>query len=50
MKLTLGLLAVASYGATFALLNAGFPATPLYVSLIASAGAIALIIVEWARV
>jgi hypothetical protein len=50
MKLFTGLMAVVAYGVSAHLLIAGFPATPLYVAMVASAGAIGLIIVEWARV
>ena len=48
MKLITALGAVVAYGTTYSLLHSGFPVLPLYVSLFASAGAIALIMVEWA--
>lgn len=50
MKLFTGLTAVVAYGLSAHLLFAGFPATPLYIAMVASAGALGLIVVEWSRV
>lgn len=49
-KLATGLTAVAAYGVVAHMFFAGMPQVPLMVSLVASTGAIALIIVEWSRV
>lgn len=49
-KLVVGLTAVTAYGVVAHMLNAGMPQAPLMVSLVASAGVVGLIIVEWSRV
>lgn len=48
-KLVTGLGAVLAYGVASYLLMTGFPALPLWIAVIASAVAVGLIIVEWAR-
>ena len=50
MKLFTGLMAVVTYVISAQLLFAGFPATPLYIAMVASSGAIGLIVVEWSHV
>jgi len=50
IKLATGLVAIASFGVVAHMLNAGMPQIPLMVSLVASTGAVGLIIVEWSRV
>lgn len=49
IKLITGLGAVLEYGVASYLLMIGMPALPLWIAVVASAEAIGLIIVEWAR-
>lgn len=49
MKLITGLAAVGAYGVAAHLLFVGFPPVGLWVAIIASAAAIALIVIEWSR-
>lgn len=49
-KLAVGLTAVATYGVAHQMMLAGYAELPLWVTVVASAGAVGLIIVEWSRV